>query len=258
MYNLKKNCVAIGRALTLREIYFLVIFFVAQGIICPSFEEFSYFFLLNVIKISKFVFALLVLLGQICHIIGALIYKAWCRNIDTRWMIFFAMLVGILGAFLNFAFSKRWNLDWGIPDMVFLIFTDTVFSTVSTILYSLPILALFAKITPKRIEGTIFAFLTGTMNFSRSIISPNMGTFINHEFVGVNKKDLSGYSTLTLISLISSILVLALLPLVPTRKQLREWKEARKQSIEDKKEGRKAERARKEEEEKALLEKKEG
>lgn len=112
--------------------------------------------------------------------IGALIYKAWCRNIDTRWMIFFAMCVGLVGAFLNLVFAKRWNLDIGIPDMAFLLFTDIVFSTVSTILYTLPILALFAKITPARIEGTIFAFLTGTMNFAKSIISPNIGTFLNH------------------------------------------------------------------------------
>jgi Na+/melibiose symporter-like transporter len=194
-----------------------------------------------------------VLLGQVCHIIGALIYKAWCRNVDTRWMIFFAMLVGILGSFLNFCFAKRWNLDWGVSDMVFLIFTDTVFSVVSVILYSLPILALFAKITPKRIEGTIFAFLTGTMNFSSTIIKPNIGRFINDHFVGVNKKDLSRYSTLTLISFICSILSFGLLPLIPTRKQLREWKEARNQETQDRQNQRKLERAKKEEDEKALL-----
>ena len=62
-FNLKKNCIAIGRSLILKQIYFLVIFFLVKGIINPSFEEFSYFFLLNVIKISKFVFAILVLVG---------------------------------------------------------------------------------------------------------------------------------------------------------------------------------------------------
>lgn len=216
-FNLKKNCQAIGRALTLREIYFLVIFFIAKGILSPSFEEFSYFFLMNEIHISKFTFALLVLLGQICHIIGALIYKAWCRNIDTRWMIFFAMLVGAIGSFLNFCFAKRWNLVWGVPDMAFLLFTDTVFSVVGVILYTLPIMALFAKITPARIEGTIFAFLTGTMNFAGSIISPNVGTFINHQWVHVNKKDLSNYSTLCLISCICALVIFALLPLIPTK-----------------------------------------
>ena len=138
-------------------------------------------------------FAMLVLIGQICHIIGALIYKAVCRNIETRWMVFFAFVVNVIGSFLNYAFAKRWNLDWGIPDLYFLLFTDVVFSVISTILYSLPILALFAKITPPRVEGTIFAFLTGTMNFSGTVISPAVGTWLNNKFVGVNKNDLSGY-----------------------------------------------------------------
>jgi len=90
------------------------------------------------------------------------------------------MCVGVIGAFLNFAFAKRWNLEIGIPDMAFLFATDVIFSVISVILYSLPILALFAKITPPKIEGTIFAFLTGTMNLANSIIAPNVGTFENH------------------------------------------------------------------------------
>lgn len=178
-YNLKKNCQAIGRAIKLREIYCVIIFFILKGVLNPSFEQFSYFFLLNVIGISKFMFALLVLIGQICHVIGALIYKAFCRDIDTRRMILYAMITGALGAFLNYVFAKRWNLSIGINDLVFLLFTDVVFSVVGTVLYSLPILALFAKITPAKIEGTIFAFLTGTMNLASGVISPAMGTWIN-------------------------------------------------------------------------------
>lgn len=216
-YNLKKNCQAIGKAVKMREIYCIVIFFIAKGILNPTFEEFSYFFLLNVIGISKFMFALLVLIANVCHIIGALLYKAFCRNVETRWMILGAMITLIVSTFLNFCFAKRWNLEIGISDMVFLLFTDIVFGVVGTLLYSLPILALFAKITPAKIEGTIFAFLTGTMNLATSVISPGMGTFINHQFVGVNKKDLSNYSTLCLIAFIGAILTLALLPLIPTK-----------------------------------------
>ena len=101
------------------------------------------------------------------------------------------MVAVSIGAFLNYTFAKRWNLDIGIPDLVFLFFTDIVFNVLGTVLYSLPILALFAKITPAKIEGTIFAFLTGTMNLASTVISPGMGTLINSQFVGVNKKDLS-------------------------------------------------------------------
>lgn len=253
-FNLRKNCGAIGRSITMKEIYFLIIFFIAKAIIVPSFEEFTYFFLLNVIKISKFFFSLLVLIGQICHIIGALIYKAWCRNIDTRWMIFFAMCVGVLSAFLQFTFAKRWNLSMGIPDVAFLLFTDVVFSTVGVILYTLPILALFAKITPPRIEGTIFAFLTGTMNLGNTIIAPNVGAFENKQFVGVNKKDLSKYWVLILIQLIGSILVFALLPLIPTRSQLKEWKAVRDDEYKEISAKRKEKRRQFEEEERGLLE----
>ena len=60
-YNFGKNCRIIGKALTYREIYFLVIFFLTFAVLNPRFEEFTYFFLLNVIHISKLVFSLLVL-----------------------------------------------------------------------------------------------------------------------------------------------------------------------------------------------------
>jgi hypothetical protein len=92
---------------------------------------------------------------------------------------------------LIFVFAKRWNLEIGIPDIYFLFFTDVVISIIITLLYTLPIMALFAKITPKRIEATTFAFLTGTMDFANTVISPGEGTLINHEFVGVNRNDLS-------------------------------------------------------------------
>ena len=36
------------------EIYFVVLFFVINGIISPDFGDFSYYFMLNVCNISKF------------------------------------------------------------------------------------------------------------------------------------------------------------------------------------------------------------
>ena len=114
-------------------------------------------------------------------------------------MVIFAMIATALGTFLNFVLAKRWNLEIGIDDMVYVVFTDVVFNVLSTLLFTLPVLSLFAKITPPKIEGTIFAFMTGTLNFSSTVISPGIGTFINYEFVGVNKNDLSSYSTLILI-----------------------------------------------------------
>jgi len=242
-YSLRKNCQAIGRALTMREIYCLVIFFIVKGILNPTFSEFSYFFLLNVIRISKFMFALLILIGQLCHVLGALTYKAFCRSVDTRTMVLLAFTTASLGAFLNFCFAKRWNQDWGISDLVFLLFTDVVFEVVVTVLYTLPIMALFAKITPRKIEGTVFATLTGIMNFASTVIAPGMGSLINREFVGVHKTDLSQYSTLCLIAFCCSLLNFALLPLIPTKIQIRQFREYRAAQDEEQKERRRERRA---------------
>ena len=124
------------------------------------------------------------------------------------------VIFGVVGAWLQFMFAMRWNLDMGISDYAFLIFTDVVFGAISLSFGTLPIMALFAKITPKRIEGTMFAFLTGTSNLDQGVIGPMMGAFINAQFVGVDKDDQSGYSTLCLISFFCSFIGFALLPLI--------------------------------------------
>ena len=164
----------------MKEIYFLVIFFVLVHLLIPTFEEFTYYFLLDVIGISKFTFALLTLFGQLSVLLGALFYRAFFRSVDTRIMIIWALAMGALGSFLNYVFAKRWNLEIDIDDMFFLLFTDIVFHTLAAMLMNLPLMALFAKITPPKIEGTTYAFLTGTSNFGGTVISPGMGTWINH------------------------------------------------------------------------------
>jgi hypothetical protein len=136
-------------------------------------------------------FAMLVLISQICHIVGALIYKAYFRQTDTRTMVLIAFIINVFSTFLTYCFAKRWNLQWGISDLVFLLFTDIIFSTIGFLFFTLPIMALFAKVTPPKIEGTTYAFLTGTMNFCRAVISPAIGTWINHEFVHVNKRNVA-------------------------------------------------------------------
>lgn len=77
--------------------------------------------------------------------------------------------------------------------MVFIVMTDTIFGVISQAMNLLPTLALFAKITPTKIEGTVFAFLTGTTNLASSVISPLIGAWINDSFIGVTADNLSNY-----------------------------------------------------------------
>lgn len=74
-FNFKKNMRQIGWALKRKEIYFVVIYFILDGLTNPSFSDFAYFWLLNVVGVSKFMFAMIVLIGQICSVIGVIIYE---------------------------------------------------------------------------------------------------------------------------------------------------------------------------------------
>lgn len=79
----------------------------------------------------------------------------------------------------------------------------------------LPSLALFAKITPMKIEGTVYAVLTGTTNLSSTLLSPMVGVWINERFVHVTANDLSNYKTLCMISFATTFLGFLLVPLIP-------------------------------------------
>jgi hypothetical protein len=73
----------------------------------------------------------------------------------------------------------RWNTLIGMNDIIFIVLTDTIFGVISLAMNTLPTLALFARVTPRKIEGTVFAFLTGTTNLANSVISPMIGVWIN-------------------------------------------------------------------------------
>jgi Na+/melibiose symporter-like transporter len=213
----------------------------------PSFEDFGYFFLLEVIGISKFMFSVIMLVGMVCGLIGTAIYKAFGRATDTRVMIIYATIAVCFGSFLNVVLVKRWNLEIGISDYALIFFTDVLVGISQVVLFSIPLMALFAKITPKRIEGTTYALLTSVLNLSFSILSPNMGTAINHRFVGVSADDLSSYDTLVLITLFGSLLSLVLVFLIPTNAQVREFRDIREleyAEIKQKRRDRRREKAR--------------
>lgn len=135
---------------------------------------------MDVIGVSPFMYSMLVLVGMICTMIGALIYKACFRATDTRLVVFFGQIIGIIGAFFSYVQAKRWNLEIGIDDITYLFFTDVVFNIVMIMLIALPLMGLIAKLIPKRIEGSTYALLTSVDSFSMLILRPALGTWINH------------------------------------------------------------------------------
>lgn len=199
------------------EMYLVVLYFVIGGIVSPDFGDFGYYFMLNTAGISKFQYSMLGTIGQFTSIFGTFWYERSLKSVEVRTVLYWSTLLSCFGAFCGYVFAMRWNVAMGMNDMAFIILTDTIFGVISLAMNTLPTLALFAKITPMGIEGTIFAFLTGTFNLAGNVFAPLIGAWINDTFVHVTADDLSGYPKLMLISFGLSFLSLPLLYLIPLK-----------------------------------------
>ena len=215
----KKNMREIVTAIKIPIFHRVMIFLALTGLI-PSFGTFGYYFMLDVVHISKFTYSLLGVLGFFCLMVGSATYQhTGLSRKEFRTLILYDMAITYAFSPLGLMFVYRINESYGLPDMLVIVFTDIVSSVFSQCLIRLPMMVLFAKITPKNVEATAFALLTGTSNFTANM-SGLVGTGINSAFVGVTKDDLSKYPTLVLIKLCISITPLAYLWLLPSREEL--------------------------------------
>ena len=160
-------------------------------------------------------------LGYFCLSMGTVFYNLYCKEKECRTLMKWACCLGVIGAVFSYCFAMRWNVAVGINDVVFLALSDLVLGTFGLAFSNLPMMVLFAKITPNHIEATFFAFVTGTSNFCNGVISPFIGSQLNDLLVGVTDKDLSKYPILMIISMFTSVLPFLFLHLIPLREELK-------------------------------------
>ena len=174
----KRNLSEIVEAFQVREYYSVILYLVLYGLVSPSFGSFGYFFMLDVVELSKFTYSMLTVLGFFCLLIGSALYTKYFKEKEFRSLIIMEMIIGLIFAPFSYMFILRINVQYGIPDLALIIFTDTVQDIVSQCFVFLPMAVMFAKITPKRIEATSFALLAGVSNF-RATIRGWTGSWIN-------------------------------------------------------------------------------
>lgn len=153
---------------------------------------------MEVVQFSRSTYALLTLLGYVSLGLGTLLFNSYFKEYEIRSMMQYSVIIGIYSSIISMIFVLRWNLLIGLNDLMFIIFTDTVTSILALAFTQMPTMILFSKITPRNIEATVFAFLTGTFNFT-GIMGQWIGSFINERFVGVTSTDLSDFYKLVLI-----------------------------------------------------------
>lgn len=148
---------------------------------------------MDVIKISKMQYAWLSLVGYCATFLGTLYFNIYLRDMEYRRLLRYACFFGIFASTTVLAFVLHWNRLLGISDMSFIFLTDAALETVWFALTQLPIMVLFAKVTPDHIEGACFAFVMGTYNFATGVISATVGNLINSFTFKVTNQSLDNF-----------------------------------------------------------------
>ena len=170
----------------IREFYRAIIFFVILWGLIPSFADYFYYYLTDYAGISEFEFAMTILLSYFCLFFASLAYNAFFREKNIHFMMVLACLTNVYGAITSFMIVVGWT--FGINNFVFVLGSTTITEVLGTVFIQLPSTVVFAKMIPQNIEASLFAIITGLLNFAL-FASRELGNLIN-KFVGADEENL--------------------------------------------------------------------
>lgn len=185
---------------------------------------------MNVVQFSKFQYAMLNVFSNLSTTLGSICYNKYLKDYEVRDLMRWGLYMNIAAGVANLLWVKRVNLDYGISDTLFSITTDVVVGTLSLAFRMMPTMILFAKITPPHLEATCFAFLNAIISFMYGVICTRTGTFINDTFIGVTSNDLSNFSMIAWVLIVTRFLPLGLVWLIPLKKDIEKYQEERQQA----------------------------
>eukprot|EP00741_Cyanophora_paradoxa_P007354 tig00001126_g7114.t1 len=148
------------------------------------------------------------LVTNVASIAGIFVFQRYLRNVRLRAVILWTSLLGTLLQLLPIVVVTRANLALGLNDKIFVLGSTGINAVCGQISF-MPILVLAAKVCPRGIEGTLFAFLMSCMN-TAGLVSAYLGAFFT-SYLGVSPTDFDRLWVLVLICSLSTALPLALL-----------------------------------------------
>lgn len=160
---------------------------------------------------------MLSMVGYITLISGSAMFNLFMKDKEFTVMMILACFVNFIGSITTVLFTTEHTL--GLPPFLFVLFTGTVTDTLYQCFVQLPLMVLFAKLIPEKIEASLFAFLTGMSNLVNLFISPNLGNLINL-WVGVTSDTLNDVWKLYVIQAGLSLVPLLFIWLIPKRAQV--------------------------------------
>lgn len=166
---------------------------------------------------SLLTYSMLSVLGFVCLFFSTLIYNKFLKTVPIRKMMITACFLNLLGAITTILFVKQ--ITFGLSPIIFVVLTSTVMDTLVLAFTVLPATVLFAKLIPQNVESSMFALLTGVLNFCSLFAAKELGVLINRS-IGVTTSNLSQLWKLYVVQASCCLLPIIFVALLPTREQV--------------------------------------
>ena len=213
----KTNAKEIWYGLKIRPLYRCIIFFFIFSGVIPSYSDYFYYYLTDVLEFNDFQYSILNVVSTFTLIIAVYFYNLWFKDIESAWMLIACCVINIIGS-IN-SMSLVLGFTFGMSPDAFVFLSNTVTDTLNNCIQLLSGNVLFAKLIPANIESSMFAILTGIINLCHFFVAKQLGNFFNL-FVGVNDENLEDLWVLFLITAVCSIIPIFFIWLVPRRKEV--------------------------------------
>jgi folate/biopterin transporter len=193
--------------LSRREV-FLPVLFIFIFMSTPYCGDAMFFYYTNKLGFSPEFMGRLKMVQGFASLIGICVYNQWLRDVSFKSIIISTTIIYSVVSSSQLLLVTRLNIYLGIPDFLFCLASSFLQVALGE-LNSMPMLVLCARICPKNIEGTMYAFLMSVINFG-GMVSMALGSLLM-VIVGV---DQSHFGLLWLLILISNLTALLPLPML--------------------------------------------
>lgn len=136
----------------------------------PEGPHFSIFFYVTIMGVINVLFAF----------IGIMSYNMFMKHWSYRSVLIITNTTCIIVSIFNVFFYKRLNVQWGVPDTVFVIGSD-ILHVIAFTWVSIPITGMMYKLCPDGVESTVFALLAGSSNLGLNLAS-YQGAYVMNAF----------------------------------------------------------------------------
>lgn len=201
----KHSLVKLFRFLSQKQVFY-PIFFLFLLTVRPSSNQAIFYFYTNVLKFEPQFIGVLSFLHSLGSISCIFVYNKFLKLVSYKKFFISTTIIYVFLDLSQIILISRVNQRFGIPDKLFC-FLDSFLTDFMMELNLFPVLIISCRMSPKNIEGTMYALMMSIYNFS-SIIGGQMGAGLML-FLGITEKN---FDNLYLLIVITNIWVVSVLP----------------------------------------------